>query len=255
MDKRARTLGWLGLIGGGLISVAGNIRSLWIPAYTEVVDWHKLPEHTPQDPGAFVLAIVLPLAALVGVEMVNAWSHLHKGLRFGVLGLVSFAALASSFVHIVTVFMWYGQPIPLAILGAVAIDGIMILSGLALFTKPKMSDVQKDKDKDKDKDTDTDTADSGQPDTPDSADADTAPDTVPDMDTLPAAPVDIIPSPRRPRASAAWKLDAAEMIRNGDPDSDRGIAEKILADRPDTWTGADPIEAGRKAVSRLRASL
>jgi len=254
MDKRGRTLGWMGLIGGGLISVAGNIRSLWLPAYAGQADWHKLPEHTPQDAGAFVLAIVLPLAALVGVEMVNAWSHLHRGLRFGVLGLVSFSALASSFVHIVTVFMWYGQPVPLAILGAVAIDGVMTLSGLALFTKPKMSDVHTDTD------TDADAADSGQPDsldiiTADSADTDKAPDTVPDMDTLPAAPVDIIPSPRRTVADKAWKVAATEMIRNGDPDTDRGIAEKILADHPDTWTGADPIEAGRKAVSRLRASL
>jgi hypothetical protein len=70
-----------------------------------------------------------------------------------------------------------------------------------------------------------------------------------------AAPADIIPSPRRPRSDKAWMVDAAEMILDGEPSSDRGIAEKILANFPGTWAGKDPIEAGRKAVARLRASL
>ena len=259
MDKIGKRLGWIGLIGGGIVSVSANVRSLWLPAYVES-GWHSIPEKTPQDWGAFVMAVFLPLCALVGVEMVNAWTHLSKTLRFGILGMVTFAALASSFVHIVTVMMWYGQPVMLAILATVSVDGIMILSGLALFTRTP--------DTDKPMDTDTDNGADSLPvdmDTPDTDTLDTTaldmdidlsvPDTwtVDSVDTPDApAPVDIIPTPRRtvrPVSADGWKATALEAFRTGEPATDREIAEKILADLPETWA---TVEAGRKAVSRLR---
>jgi hypothetical protein len=255
MDKRAKVLGWGGLIGGGVVSVSANVRSLWVPNLdgTALDVWRKLPTPEPTDAGAFVMAVFLPLAALVGVEMVNHWTHLHKALRFGVLGLVTFAALASSFTHIVTVLVWYGQPVWLAVLATIAVDGIMILSGLALFTSAPDTRTP-------DMDTDTEYADSlSDLDTdmsgPDTDTPDTALDMdslyVPDMDSLPDAPVSAppvvvrTPRPRTPD-TPSWMDTARDLL---DGYSDSAIARIILADAPDTWT---TVEAGRKAVSRLR---
>lgn len=81
------------------------------------------------------------------------------------------------------------------------------------------------------------------------------PDTVPDMDALPSAPVSPAPvrtpRPRTPRTEPEWKATAREMIADGMADYE--IARKILAEYPDNWSHtADPVESGRKAVSRLR---
>jgi hypothetical protein len=241
MDKRGRALGWIGLIGGGVASVAANVRSLWIPERVDGVDWRTLPERTPDDFGAFFMALFLPLCALVAVEMVNHWTHLHRALRFGVLGAVAVAALASSFYHVVTVFMWYGQNVVLAVLGTASVDGLMILSGLALFTRTK----------DKDKDMDN----LSEPDPEPLSEEDKAvlsspvPDTVPDMDTLPPAPERPAPRQRAPRPDPAWKVRALEIMAEDPGLPASKVAEKVMAEFPGIWPTP---EAGRKAVSRLR---
>lgn len=80
---------------------------------------------------------------------------------------------------------------------------------------------------------------------------DAIPDTVPDMDALPSAPVSPAPvrtpRPRTPKQEPEWKARARDLIAAGLSDSE--IAGEILADSPETWRTP---EAGRKAVSRLR---
>lgn len=251
MNKGDKFLGWGALLLGAGFSLWANVRSIYLPSRqgVSVEAWRALAEVASPDAGAFAVALVAPLFALVAIEMASKFKHLSGWLRFGVVGLVAFAAAATSFTHIMSVLTWYGQPVVLAVLLTVAIDGLMIMSTVALFSVRPATDM-----------------DSGQvvpvseiadtiadmvADIPLSTDTDTAPDTVPDMDTLPVAPVDIIRQ-RRPQADKAWKADATEMIRNGDPSTDQGIADKILANEPGTWSTP---EAGRKAVSRLRANL
>ena len=258
-----RGLAWTGMIGGGALSLAANVRSLWIPEYTEAVDWHSLPTPDVSDPGAIVAAVALPIIAAAGVEMVNKWTHLHKALRFGVVGFVAACAMVASFAHIMTVLMWYGQPVPLAILMTIAVDGVMILSGLALFTKPRPSG-QPDTAPAPDTDTDTDMSepDNEADSLPDTLDTDTwtdpdnyVPDTwTPDSvdtpdETAPVDIVDTIPAPRRTAvrtASKAWTDTALAALEQGYSPSE--IARMILEKEPGTWS---THEAGRKAVSRL----
>lgn len=269
MDKRGKILGWAGLIGGGLVSVAANLRSLWLPEYVDS-GWRDLPQHAPSDPGALVIGIFLPLVALAGVEMVNHWTHLHRVLRYGVLGLVSLSAMIASFVHVLLVLMWYGQPWPIAVLITVSVDGLMILSGLALFTRTPDTDSAPDTPMDKSRpeiadaldsapvradmnaDTDMDSVPSADSFAPDTVDTDTLHALVPatrDMDTEDTAPA---PRPRRAMSTdSGWREFVTAVDRIDGTWTDREIAAKVLEASPATWP---TVEAGRKAVARHRKS-
>lgn len=72
--------------------------------------------------------------------------------------------------------------------------------------------------------------------------------TVPDMDTLPDAPADVIPVQRRTRPDSAWKVTARRIMSESPNLSHAEVAGKVMAEHPDTWSN---LEAGRKAVSRL----
>lgn len=109
--------------------------------------------------------------------------------------------------------------------------------------------------------TDTTDADNGADSLPVDTIPDTsAPDTSLDADTLyvpdtwtadvPVSPAPVsVPAPRRTKVDAAWKVRARDLLADMEHATDREIAAVILEEYPGTWS---TLEAGRKAVSRLR---
>lgn len=253
MDKGSKVLGWLGLIVGGTLSVGANVRSIHLPGMPAA------------DAGAYVVAVAPVILAMLGIEQVSRWKHLPRALRFGAVGIASLIAAVASWTHIVAVMRHYGQPEAVALSFPLAVDGIMLLSSVALFVPFPSVDtdtVQPDMDMTARAWTPAPSMDSLDTDEPEPlTDTDKALLStdmsalyVPDSLDTPA-PVDIVdrvPAPRRTRPDNGWRVSALDMIRTGEPATDREIAEKILADAPDTWS---TVEAGRRAVGRLRTTL
>jgi hypothetical protein len=270
MNNTDKALAWVGLAFGGGLSVAGNLAASRLPTLptgngADLDAWRKLPT-IEASMTSLVAAVAVPFAAVLLVEMLNRWTFLPNLVRRGAIGTVAFIAAAASWVHLFTVMLHEGNHPLIAATVPLIPDTIAIVSAMALLSGVRSDIVADSPDTGQ-----SDTLDEAHPDSLDNGQPDKAPDTIAELDSLDneTAPVDVIPDmdkreygpdsyyvpvrPRRTRADKAWKADATEMIRNGDPASDQGIAEKIMADADEpVW---NTIEAGRKAVARLRASL
>lgn len=250
MDKVDKALAWTGLIFGGGLSIAGNVRAAQLPHVPEyatdsLAAWRTMPEQDASGT-ALVAAVAVPFAAILLVEMLNRFRFLPDAVRVIALGAVAVIAAAVSWFHLFHVMLSIGTPLGVALFVPLIPDTIAIVSAMALLSNRTPDTVQPD------------TLDTVQPDTepvqpvvqPDMSEPvrpvvlDTVqPDTTPDI---------VIPAPRRTRPDKAWMVIARDCILSGEPESDAEIAGKILADHPDTWNTS---EAGRKAVSRLRKAM
>lgn len=131
--------GWAyaGVVLGGAVSVAANVAATFIPPSGAARGW------TPQ-PGAVVSAVFWPLLLLVAVELF-ARIPWPPGLRWWLLraaGLLPVAAIAAvvSYRHLSALLRFYGEDPLTALLGPLAVDGLMTMAAGALLAHGRTPD-------------------------------------------------------------------------------------------------------------------
>ena len=124
--------GWayIGAALGGTVSIAANVAHSYVPPTGAPSDW------TPQT-GAVVGAIFWPVALFVATEILArvAWpsGHHWTALRFGGLLPVALVAAFVSYKHLAGLLDFYGEDALTAMLGPLAVDGLMVMATGALL--------------------------------------------------------------------------------------------------------------------------
>ncbi|MFY1657684.1 hypothetical protein [Micromonospora sp. WMMD1274] len=138
MTSRVSGRGWayFGAILGGAVSIAANVAHSYVPpaapegAPPIPADW------TPQT-GAVVGAIFWPVALFVAVEILArvAWPAGRRWsvLRFGGLVPVATVAAIVSYKHLSGLLAFYGEDGLTAMIGPLAVDGLMVMATGALL--------------------------------------------------------------------------------------------------------------------------
>lgn len=138
MSSRISGRGWayFGAILGGAVSIAANVAHSYVPpavpdgAPPLPADW------TPQT-GAVVGAIFWPVALFVAVEILArvAWPSGRRWsvLRFGGLVPVATVAAIVSYKHLSGLLTFYGEDALTAMIGPLAVDGLMVMATGALL--------------------------------------------------------------------------------------------------------------------------
>lgn len=128
-----KLVAWTGFIFGTVVSVAANVLAARIPPDPAPAHW--VPRLDTQLGSA-----VWPLALLLSIEVLArvAWP---KGLvwslaRFGGLTIVAAGAFVISYQHINHVLASWGYEWLSQGVGPLVIDGLMIICGVAMLSKP-----------------------------------------------------------------------------------------------------------------------
>lgn len=128
-----KLVAWTGFIFGTVVSVAANVLAARIPPDAAPHDW------TPRVDTQLGSA-VWPLALLLSIEVLArvAWP---KGFiwglaRFGGLTIVAAGAFVISYQHINHVLASWGYEWLSQGVGPLVIDGLMIICGVAMLSKP-----------------------------------------------------------------------------------------------------------------------
>ncbi|GIE96684.1 DUF2637 domain-containing protein [Paractinoplanes rishiriensis] len=136
--------GWayIGAALGGSVSIAANVAHSYVPPVGAAAGW------TPQ-PGAVVGAIFWPLALFVATEILArvAWPSGRgwTALRFGGLLPVALVAAFVSYKHLAGLLAFYGEDSLTAMLGPLAVDGLMVMAtGALLATGRRATDTAAD---------------------------------------------------------------------------------------------------------------
>ncbi len=112
------------------MSIAANVAHSYVPPTGAPADW------SPQG-GAVVGAIFWPVALFVAVEILArvAWpsGRRWKALRFAGLLPVALVAAFVSYKHLAGLLAFYGEDGPTAMLGPLAVDGLMVMATGALL--------------------------------------------------------------------------------------------------------------------------
>ncbi|MEV6598878.1 DUF2637 domain-containing protein [Actinoplanes sp. NPDC051346] len=121
---------YIGAVLGGAVSIAANVAHSYVPPADAAADWSP-------PAGAVVGAIFWPVALFVAVEIL-ARIEWPSGLRWDVLrfgGLVPVAGVAAfvSYRHLSGLLTFYGEDGLTAILGPLAVDGLMVMATGALL--------------------------------------------------------------------------------------------------------------------------
>jgi hypothetical protein len=128
---RGRAWAYLGAVLGGSVSVAANIAHCYIPPTGAPSGW------TPQT-GAVALSALWPVMVLVAVEILGrvAWPAGWRWwvLRWGGLTPVTAVAAVVSYRHLSGLLASYGEDAVVAVIGPLAIDGLMVISSAALLS-------------------------------------------------------------------------------------------------------------------------
>jgi len=128
---RGRAWAYLGAVLGGSVSVAANIAHCYIPPKGAPSGW------TPQT-GAVALSALWPVMVLVAVEILGrvAWPAGWRWwvLRWGGLTPVTAVAAVVSYRHLSGLLASYGEDAVVAVIGPLAIDGLMVISSAALLS-------------------------------------------------------------------------------------------------------------------------
>lgn len=129
-----RVVAFLGFAFGSAVSIAGNVLAVRLRPHDAPPDW---------SPGldAQLGAAVWPIALLLSVEALSRVPWPRGGLwiflRFGGVGLVALTAFLISFGHIHTILMAWNYGSLGAMAGPITVDGLMIVSGLAMLAEAK----------------------------------------------------------------------------------------------------------------------
>jgi hypothetical protein len=125
-----RAWAYIGATLGGSVSTAANVAHSYVPPPGAPTDW------TPQT-GAVVGAIFWPLALFVATEILArvAWPSGRgwTALRFGGLLPVALVAAFVSYKHLAGLLTFYGEDTLTAMLGPLAVDGLMVMATGALL--------------------------------------------------------------------------------------------------------------------------
>ncbi|MEU5913623.1 hypothetical protein [Micromonospora sp. NPDC047527] len=121
---------YLGLVLGGLVSVAANIAHSFVPPKGAPQDWSP-------EPGAVVSAIVWPLFLFIAIEIL-ARTPWPSGWGWDVLRWVGMppVALVAAFVsyqHLSGLLRHYDEGTLVIWFGPIAVDGLMLMATAALL--------------------------------------------------------------------------------------------------------------------------
>lgn len=129
---RSAGRGWayLGAVLGGAVSLAANVAHSYVPPTGAPAGW------TPEA-GAVVSATFWPLAVFVAVEILIrvSWPTGRRWLVARFLGVLPVALVAAvvSYRHLSGLLTHYGEDPLTAIIGPVAVDGLMVMATAALI--------------------------------------------------------------------------------------------------------------------------
>jgi len=124
--------GWayIGAALGGTVSISANVAHSYVPPVAASTGW------TPQT-GAVVGAIFWPVALFVATEILARvpWPSGKRwtALRFAGLLPVALVAAFVSYRHLSGLLAFYGEDIVTAIVGPLAVDGLMVMATGALL--------------------------------------------------------------------------------------------------------------------------
>ncbi|MET1035210.1 MAG: DUF2637 domain-containing protein [Arthrobacter sp.] len=135
-----RVFATAGFVLGVVVSVAGNVAHTWYPTVAQMADLEKAgltASDWKPEIGAQAFAAVFPIALFIVVEVLSrvdwpkasAWTL----ARFGGAGLVAVVAAVASYLHLHGLLRIYGEDALTAAIGPLAVDGLMIVSGVALL--------------------------------------------------------------------------------------------------------------------------
>jgi hypothetical protein len=124
---------WAGFVFGSVTSIAANVLHTWLPAPHHAPGWS--PGVAPQ-----IGAAVWPVALLLAVEILSRvrWPATRAWMiaRYGGAGAVALASGVISLTHLHRLLLAWDYDTISATVGPLGIDGLMIISGLALIATP-----------------------------------------------------------------------------------------------------------------------
>jgi uncharacterized protein DUF2637 len=126
-----------GFFLGIAVSVAGNVAHTYHPTATVLAAAGKTAAQWRPELGAQLGAAFFPLALLVTVEVLARVQWPHKlrwsATRYGGAALVATVAAVVSYLHLRGLLLAYGEDPLTATIGPLSVDGLMVVSGLALL--------------------------------------------------------------------------------------------------------------------------
>ena len=129
-DRSGRGWAYVGVVLGGAVSVAANVAASFIPPP------HAVPGWTPPA-GAVVSAVFWPLLLMVAVELFArvGWPDGWRWWLLRAAGVLPVAAIAAvvSYRHLSHLLRFYGEDPLTAVLGPLAVDGLMVMAAGALI--------------------------------------------------------------------------------------------------------------------------
>lgn len=126
-----------GFLLGVAMSVAGNVAHTSHPSAAALAAAGKTAAQWHPERGAQLAAAFFPLALLVTVEVLarvqwpTGWSWATA--RYGGTALVAAVAAIVSYLHLRGLLLAYGEDGLTALIGPLAVDGLMIVCGFALI--------------------------------------------------------------------------------------------------------------------------
>lgn len=129
-STRGRGWAYTGAILGGAVSIVANIAHSYVPPTGAPTDW------TPQK-GAVTGSVVWPVILFFAVEILARvkWPNGQwwAVLRFGGFLPIAFVAGFVSYRHLSALLVFYGEDPLTAVIGPIAIDGLMVMATGALI--------------------------------------------------------------------------------------------------------------------------
>jgi hypothetical protein len=129
-NTRGRGWAYTGALLGGGVSIAANVAHSYVPPTGTPVHW------APQ-PGAVIGSIVWPVVLFFAVEILARvrWPHGNWWalLRFGGFLPIAVVAGVVSYRHLSALLVFYGEDPLTAVIGPIAVDGLMVMATGALI--------------------------------------------------------------------------------------------------------------------------
>jgi hypothetical protein len=128
-------VGWayIGVMLGGVVSVAANIAHSFVPPAGAPSGWRPMQ-------GAVLSAVFWPVALFVAIEILSrtTWpaGFGWRIVRLGGLLPVAVVAAVVSYRHLSGLIRYYGEDGLTATVGPLAVDGLMIVASAALLASP-----------------------------------------------------------------------------------------------------------------------
>ncbi|MFC5941991.1 DUF2637 domain-containing protein [Micromonospora harpali] len=144
--KRVQGRGWayVGVILGGVVSIAANVAHTYLPKPPDGVPagWAPDPGWSPS-PLAVALSVFWPVALFVAVEILTRipWGEGVSSVVARVAGVLPVAVVAAvvSYRHLSGLLEHFGEdPLTIAI-GPLAVDGLMVMASAALLVTNRRS--------------------------------------------------------------------------------------------------------------------